>query len=134
MLFYFGCSKGSQAWPRIDTINKLIRSSERPPGVSFIKIAVLDTGLDLHSRYVGESLDEGQRVEKNWKDFAGSKLKPANEDNNRHGTMVTALLLRAAKYADTYVVHIAKSGSELDNAAENVEAVCTAQLHLAVLY
>ncbi|RYO99982.1 hypothetical protein DL766_000358 [Monosporascus sp. MC13-8B] len=117
-----GGTQGADAWlRRIDELNRLIASIPKPKDVNPIRIAVLDTGCSPDGSYFSYP-GQRQRIQKeHWRDFAGSSLKPIDQDLNKHGTMVSSLLLRTARNAEIFIARIAKAAPELGIAAENVK-------------
>ncbi|EFW99908.1 ankyrin unc44 [Grosmannia clavigera kw1407] len=104
--------------------NDLIKSAvvKANKTASPVKIAVIDTGCSTKADYFNICPRESKRIMGNhWRDFAGSESSPIDEDISKHGTMVSVLLLRVAKNAEIFVARIAKTESELESAAGNIE-------------
>ena len=74
-----------------------------------VKIAILDTGIDLthpefdevDSYYPGHGVPRRERVE--WRSFVNSE---GNSDDDGHGTHSAALLLRLAPKAKIFVAQV----------------------------
>ncbi|KAF5120826.1 hypothetical protein E5D57_013162 [Metarhizium anisopliae] len=83
---------------------------DRPTGYgNRIRVAILDTGVDLEVNGIREALKNGQL---HYQNFAnGHDFAP---DTDGHGTAVTSLLLRVAPNADVYVARVTSDGVNWD--------------------
>ncbi|RSM19381.1 hypothetical protein CDV31_001803 [Fusarium ambrosium] len=92
-----------------------------------IKVAILDTGLDIADPYFsGAGIDRVDDWRDLWHDCLGESSTPVDDDKGRHGTALACLLLQLAPEATVYVLRVAKNSSGLDQAQE---AIGTAILH-----
>ncbi|KAL8388758.1 hypothetical protein RB599_010083 [Gaeumannomyces hyphopodioides] len=94
---------------QFEEVRKLFfdRVGKNPQDTTPVKIAVLDTGIDLDHEYVGAT--EDRIIGKcNWTDTG---LFGDVEDENGHGTFVAGLLLGYARDAEVYVGKVS-SGRE----------------------
>jgi hypothetical protein len=96
---------------------------ERHPTEMRTRIAILDTGCDIDAACIVNLLDGEARLEGHWHDWAGNSGFPVDEDAQRHGTTLIALLLRVARHAEVFVGRIAKDKSCLEGATENIVKV-----------
>ncbi len=64
-----------------------------------------------------------ERLEKHWRDWAGASACPVDDDPEKHGTSVVALLLRVARHAEVFVGRIARDQAGLGGAADNIAEV-----------
>lgn len=79
-----------------------------------IKIAILDTGIDLPE--AAKSLYEGRIIEcKSWLEGKGDlelEFSKGDRDVDGHGTHAAGLLLKVAQYAHIYVARVFELGHE----------------------
>jgi hypothetical protein len=118
---------GPQKWlQKIDGINQAIirPAAEMMKDVRPVRIAVLDTGLNLAHSHFMTYPSEMRRIKGHWQDFVESQKKPVDEDKGQHGTMVALLLLRVAKHAEIFIARIASTSSELQGSGDNIAKVC----------
>jgi subtilisin family serine protease len=71
-----------------------------------VKIAVLDTGYDAQDPFIDSNCD---RIKGHHCLIQGSKT---NEDQQGHGTHITALLLELAPFAEIYVAKVSATGAK----------------------
>ncbi|KAH7303432.1 hypothetical protein B0I35DRAFT_446768 [Stachybotrys elegans] len=85
-----------------------------------IRIAILSTGVDLKSPFIGYSRRKQRREKwKSWVDTA------ATEDEVGHGTHLTALTLRYAPFAEIYIAKISKESYLMPETLHNIGAAIT---------
>lgn len=101
----------------IKKINKYfnIHRSGRPD--EKVKIAVLDTGLDINHLLLREYQDNGQINKKNYIDFTKPDNKNATDDVG-HWTFCTHLILKTCNTAEIYVAKVFKKAT-LDQETAN---------------
>lgn len=95
-----------------------------PPSHEPVKIAILDTGVDMtHPLYRLEEIRD--RIKR--QDFtepASGDIPRSEDDIDGHGTHISHVLLRVAPYAELYVGKVLQSSKEQDpNMAEHVAQV-----------
>jgi subtilisin family serine protease len=73
-----------------------------------IKIAILDTGVDMTDSFIGL---KSNRTRIQYKSFVPGDSSKNPEDLVGHGTHVTGLLLKVARNADIFVARITKNAS-----------------------
>ncbi|KLU90810.1 hypothetical protein MAPG_10661 [Magnaporthiopsis poae ATCC 64411] len=83
-----------------------------------VRVAVLDTGLDMEADCINGL---GLTRPPAWKDYVGDSSEPVDDDGEKHGTAVAALLLRTATHADVYVIRIAENQKKLSEAEAAIE-------------
>jgi hypothetical protein len=92
-----------------------------------IKIAILDTGCNTDDDFFnGPGIDHIDRFDDDpslWYDCLGESDIPVDEDDDNHGTALTALLLRLAPGASIYVIRIARNSHELSDSADHIKDV-----------
>ncbi|KAI8955496.1 ankyrin unc44 [Xylaria longipes] len=122
---------GPQKWlQKIDGINQeiIMPAAKMMKDVQPVRIAVLDTGLNLAHSHFATYPSERRRIKGHWHDFVESKEKPVDEDKGQHGTMVALLLLRVAKHAEIFIARIASTSSQLQDSGDNIaKAILHAQ-------
>lgn len=79
-----------------------------------IRVAILDTGVDVSVDFLHRFWLQGQII---YKDFVpeGSHSKIPQDDHG-HGTYITSILFKMAKYADVYVARVSKDGKMWNSA------------------
>lgn len=103
----------------------------RKPNNSRVKIAILDTGVDLGHPYFHDTPKDHPQIHpkdrvRECKSFVHGAS--GDHDNVGHGTHCTALLLELAPNADVYVARVSEGGaSNLDP-----EVVARVSLHLTI--
>lgn len=104
----------------MDQVNAIVEDfAKRFKTKTKVKIAILDTGCDVSAPCIGATGEA--RLTGRWFDCAGNAEKPVDDDQQKHGTAVTGLLLRVAKHASVYVIRVAKDSTSL--VADNVAKV-----------
>lgn len=89
-----------------------------------VRVAVLDTGCDLeHKFFSGPGIRQDKRLEGHWFDCLGESPEPVDEDPDRHGTSMVALLLRLLPNAEVYVVRVARNAEGLFTAKQSIAHV-----------
>jgi hypothetical protein len=93
------------------------------------RIAILDTGCNTEDHFFnGPGIDHIDKFEDAdlWYDCLGESNVPVDQDDDDHGTALTALLLRLAPEAMIYVIRIARNSNELSTSANNIRKVSCA--------
>jgi len=88
-------------------------------GEDKIRIALLDTGIDLQHGYFQNQLRK-RRV-KECKSFVASPR--GDRDANGHGTHAAALIMRVAPSADIYVARVIEDDGTVDNPKKIADAI-----------
>lgn len=90
-----------------------------------IKIAILDTGCDIENDFfAGPGISFIDDVEAGWVDYVDGKPTPCDEDAGKHGTALSALLLRLIpSCAKVRVARVARNATKLEDAKENIAKV-----------
>ena len=116
--------KDSNSWLNsFDLVNESLKAVAKE-GTAAVKVAVLDTGCDLeHAFFIGPGSRQDDRLEGHWFDCLGESDKPVDEDPERHGTAMVALLLRLLPNAEIYVVRVARDAEGLSTAKGSIEDV-----------
>lgn len=78
-----------------------------PDQGSRIKVAILDTGLDMRHLFIQA---RGERIKdiRSWVNDLDGRQDPSTRDVSGHGTHVTDLLLDVAPDCDVYIARIAE--------------------------
>jgi hypothetical protein len=95
-----------------------------------IKIAILDTGVDMGHHFFQSGQRKGRIKEcRSW-----IPSRRGDEDVNGHGTHAAALLLRVAPGADVYVARVVDDDATV-NDPMNIAKVCsnTALCHICLI-
>ncbi|RYN18117.1 hypothetical protein AA0113_g10928 [Alternaria arborescens] len=115
----------SSSW--LDKFDHCIRSLERSAQGenqrNIIKIAILDTGCNTDDDFfsdLGMHYLNGLQGSGRWYDCVAGSYKPIDQDPKKHGTALTALLLRLVPKALVYVIRVAKDAEHLAQADENI--------------
>jgi subtilisin family serine protease len=100
-----------------------------------IRIAILDTGIDLGHPYFDEKIRKGgtqsrREIVTECKSFLPGKR--GDEDEHGHGTHAASLILRLAPNSKVYVARVIDDDGEISN-PDAVAQVCTYPLDLAHL-
>lgn len=116
-------SSSGQWLERVDGINaNLDKIMGQNLTCKKVKIAILDTGCDLHAGCIivtrAEALLKGR-----WHDFVEDSKTPVDEDTGRHGTALVALLLRVAIHAEVFVARVARNKDGLQIAENSISRV-----------
>jgi hypothetical protein len=120
-------SNASKLW--LDTFTGIIKerigkSSSQPPGGHRVKVAILDTGIDLNHSYFDGEYKAG-RIQ-NIASFVDGKNGDEDKncgDESGHGTFVASLLLSHGPHIDLYVAKVSKSRAFKKGTIENVKNV-----------
>ncbi len=97
-------------------------------GARTVKVAVLDTGCDIeHEFFCGSGSRQDQRLEGHWFDCLAESDELIDEDPNRHGTAMVALILRLIPDAEIYVIRVARNANELLEAKEDIGNVSSSR-------
>ncbi|CZR51216.1 uncharacterized protein PAC_01091 [Phialocephala subalpina] len=104
---YPGVTDHADKWFKLLREDVLPLLPKNPKLENRVKIAILDTGIDMTDHFISENR---HRIK------AKSFLPNDNsvEDIHGHGTHAAALLLRVAKNADIYIARITKTNDLLD--------------------
>lgn len=90
----------------IDDVYEIAQSCRSPLCLGEpVKIAILDTGVDLSDLSIGEYLRQKRIVD--YKGFAGDAADV--QDNNGHGTHVAKILIKNAPAADFYIAKVSNN-------------------------
>lgn len=109
------------------TLTTIIESNPARP----VKVAILDTGCDIdHAFFNGPGDEHRDNLLGRWWDCLNESEEPVDDDCDRHGTALTALMLRLAPGAEVYVVRIAKNMAGLSAAEATIAKVW---LHCGIL-
>jgi subtilisin family serine protease len=103
-------STGADAWiaELKSTVHTYIdRPSKYPRRIPAVKIAALDTGIDLKHPFINGAL-KSKRIQVA-RSFVNNDDSP--EDSFGHGTHVTKLILDVAPDAELYIAKVAKEGN-----------------------
>jgi hypothetical protein len=92
----------------------LVNNGSEIPCKEEVKIAVLDTGMDLQHRVLWDQYGKGKPI-REFVDFRMDQepQKTVPVDTAGHGTHVTAILRRVAPMAKIYVARIAEDTSDI---------------------
>ncbi|CZR67281.1 uncharacterized protein PAC_17180 [Phialocephala subalpina] len=113
---------------KIDGINEgLMTLSGLHHDTARIKIAILDTGCNMHAEFFSFCTDDEDRLEGHWYDWVSNEPQPIDEHG--HGTALVTLMLRMVRNAEIFVARVAKNAEGLQNAGENI---AKAILHAAI--
>ncbi|KAH6972214.1 peptidase S8/S53 domain-containing protein [Ilyonectria sp. MPI-CAGE-AT-0026] len=86
-----------------------------------VKIAVLDTGIDLkHMDFRGEYKDGRIKSVRSWVDGADGMEDSEAGDSSGHGTFIASLLLDLGPPIDLYVARVSKSKNFKQGTSENI--------------
>ncbi|KAF2872788.1 hypothetical protein BDV95DRAFT_606360 [Massariosphaeria phaeospora] len=96
---------------------KQILHQESP---SSVKIAILDTGIDLEHQDMFAVADRIKDI-RNWANGANGTAIPKGGDSHGHGTHVAGIVLDVAELADVYIAKITDNGN-----LDDMEAVAQA--------
>lgn len=90
---------------------------------------MLDTGCDINHEYFdGHGIDDIERLDNHWLDFVEESDEVVDEDPERHGTAMLALLLRLLPPdAEVFVVRVAKNAEDLGVAQDRIARVIRPQ-------
>lgn len=89
-----------------------------------VKIAILDTGIDLLHPQIKEYRDHIKECKSFFEDSKG------DTDSCGHGTHIAGLLLDVASNAELYVAKVFITGNEPTGSAEKIAKVCTRLLRI----
>ncbi len=131
-------SNDSKIW--LEKFTKIIeerigKPSSQPPGGRRVKVAVLDTGIDLNHSYFDDEYKAG-RIQ-NIASFVDGKNGEEDKnsgDESGHGTFVASLLLSHGLHIDLYVAKISKSRAFKKGTTENVKNVSHLLLVIFALF
>jgi hypothetical protein len=102
------------------TLTAIIESNPSRP----VRVAILDTGCDIdHAFFNGPGEVHSDNLYSRWWDCLDESTEPVDNDPNRHGTALTALMLRLVPGAEVYVVRIAKDLAGLAAAKSTIAKV-----------
>ncbi|CAN9404123.1 unnamed protein product [Alternaria alternata] len=104
-------------------IRTLERSVEGENQRNAIKIAILDTGCNTDDDFfsdVGMNYLDDLPGSGRWYDCVAEIHEPIDQDPKKHGTALTALLLRLVPKALVYVIRVAKDAEHLAQADQNI--------------
>jgi hypothetical protein len=91
-----------------------------------VKIAILDTGCDLdHIFFSGPGADQRDDLLDRWMDCFCASDEPIDDDKDRHGTALAALMLRLLPGAELFIVRVAKDADGLSKAEATIAEVCS---------
>lgn len=96
-----------------------------------IKVAILDTGIDLEHTYFSTHRNEiraAYKDETRWKDFTSTAMASTDTsisvtDEVGHGTHAAALILKVAPKALLHVAKVIASATATDDTAKHIEEV-----------
>ncbi len=89
-----------------------------------VKIAVLDTGCEVdHVFFSGPGSRQDERLQGHWFDCLGESDELVDQDPQRHGTAMVALVLRLLPNAEIYVVRVARDSKDLSIARDKIADV-----------
>jgi hypothetical protein len=113
--------------PERTTLTTIIESKPARP----VKVAIFDTGCDIdHAFFNGPGNEHRDNLLERWWDCLNESEEPVDDDCDRHGTALTALMLRLAPGAEVYVVRVAKNRAGLSAAKATIAKVW---LHCGIL-
>ena len=104
----------------------LTRLRRRKKSIDRVKVAILDSGIDLDNDFIPDS----KRL-KAALSFVDGSDKMETTDTCRHGTAVAALIKKTAPHADVYVARITSDGNSLRQ--NSLVAVCLFQARQSLL-
>lgn len=119
-------AKDSKDW--LERFKNIIQTRIRSSGTSVshsrVKVALLDTGIDLqHSYFEGEYLSGRIKSVRSWVDGKKAAEDRDGGDVSGHGTFIASLLLDLCPAIDIYVARISKSRNFKKGTSENVANV-----------
>jgi hypothetical protein len=89
-----------------------------------VKVAILDTGCDIdHIFFSGPGANQRDNLVDRWIDCLEESEEPVDDDAERHGTALAALMLRLLPGAELYIVRVAKDAKGLSTAEGTIAEV-----------
>lgn len=89
---------------------------------------MLDTGCDIEADYFnGPGAGQDERLEGHWVDYMEESNDMVDEDPDKHGTAMVALLLRLLPHAEIFVFRVAKNKDDLGTAQKRIALVTRLQ-------
>lgn len=89
-----------------------------------VRVAIFDTGCDIeHAFFDGPGEAHSDNMYSRWWDCLDESAKPVDEDPTRHGTALTALMLRLVPGSEVYAVRVARDVAGLATAKATIAKV-----------